>query len=89
MVMTQGPEQTAPSTQSPGWGWSIAAMVLGVLAVFVAPVLTGLLAFSAGVAGYKRDPSLGRWAIAVAIAGTVAGCIWFYGIRDNTLLEFR
>lgn len=87
--MTQGPEQAAPSAQSSGRGWNVAAMVLGVLAVFVAPVLTGLLAFSAGIAGYKHDPSLGRWAIAVAIAGTVAGCIWFYGIRDNTFLEFR
>lgn len=87
--MTQGPERAAPSAQAPGRGWNVAAMVLGVLAVFVAPVLVGLLAFSAGVAGYKRDPSLGRWAIAVAVAGTVVGCIVFYGIRDNTFLEFR
>lgn len=87
--MSQRPERTAPSSQQPGRSWNVAAMVLGMLAVFIAPPLTGLLAFSAGVAGYRRDPSLGRWALAVAVIGTIAGCVWFYGIRDNTFLEFR
>jgi hypothetical protein len=82
--MTQVPQR---STHVFGRACNVLAVVLGVLAVFVVPVVTGLLAVIAGVVGYRHDPRIGRWALLVAVVGAVVGIVLFYGVRGHEFLE--
>lgn len=85
--MTSAPEEATQSTPSSGRNRSVIAIVLGVLAVFIAPVITGAIAIIVGVTAFRRDRTLGRWALAVAIAGTIIGIVLYYGVRGHDFLR--
>jgi hypothetical protein len=59
--------------EEPGNGFAIAAMVLGVLAVFVAPIILGPIGLILAAVARSRNQPLANWAIGVAAAGTVIG----------------
>jgi hypothetical protein len=85
--MTSAPEGTARPAQSSDRRYSIPAMVLGVLALLIAPVITGGLAVILAAAAFRRKEALARWALAVAIVGTIVGITLYYGVRDNDFLQ--
>lgn len=86
-VMAQVPRRTAETGTGFGRMCNVLAIVLGVVAVFVAPVVTGLLAVVLGVFGFLRDRTLGRWALLVAVVGAVVGIVLYYGVRGHEFLE--
>lgn len=85
--MAQVPQRTAGSTFMFGRVCNVLAIVLGVLAVFFAPVITGVLAVILGVVGFLRDRPLGRWALPVAVVGAVVGIVLYYGVRGHEFLQ--
>ena len=60
----------ATRTGSP---FSIAAIVLGIVAVFLLPILLGPLAIVLGAVGMSRREPLGKIGLIVGIVGMVAG----------------
>jgi hypothetical protein len=60
-------------------GLSILALILGVVAVFAAPLVWGPIGFLAGLAAYRtQKQKLGAIAMGVAIAGAVIGLALHY-----------
>lgn len=85
--MAQVPPRTTGSALTFGRVCNVLAIVLGVLAVFVAPVITGVLAVILGVVGFMRDRALGRWALPIAVIGAVVGMVLYYGVRGHEFLQ--
>lgn len=79
----QRPAPTAPppstdrttSGTSEGRGFSIAAIVLGALAVFVAPIILGPIGLVLGYVGHTKGDWLARTAMIVAGVGMVLGFV--------------
>jgi hypothetical protein len=60
-------------------GLSILALILGVVAVFAAPLVWGPIGFLVGLAAYRTEKQkLGAIAMGVAIAGAVIGLALHY-----------
>jgi hypothetical protein len=58
---------------------SILGIVFGVIAIVFFPIIFGIAGIVLAVVGYTRgDRSLGKWAIVVAVAGTVLGFVLGY-----------
>jgi hypothetical protein len=85
--MTQVPEGAIRSRHPIGRVCNVLAIVLGILALFLAPVITGVVAVLLGIVGYLRDRPLGRWALLIAVAGAVAGMVLYYGVRGHDFLQ--
>lgn len=65
----------ASTRASSGRGLSIAGIVLGVVAVFLLPIVLGPVGIVLGYLGHRRGDPLGRTAMIVAGVGLVAGLI--------------
>lgn len=85
--MAQVPPRAAGSAVMVGRVCNVLAVVLGVLAVFFAPVLTGVVAVILGVVGFLRDRAVGRVALPVAVVGAVVGMVLYYGVRGHEFLQ--
>jgi hypothetical protein len=58
---------------------SILGIVFGAIAVFFFPIIFGLAGIVLGIVGYSMgDRALGKWAIAIAVVGTVLGFVLGY-----------
>ncbi len=58
---------------------SILGIAFGVIAIVFFPIIFGIAGIVLAVVGYTRgDRSLGKWAIVVAVAGTVLGFVLGY-----------
>lgn len=73
----QRPATPAP-TRPPGRGFSIAGGVLGVMALFVAPIALGPVGLALAYVGHRAGDPRGRSAMLVAAAGTVLGLVLGY-----------
>ncbi|GLY97118.1 hypothetical protein Acsp02_43720 [Actinoplanes sp. NBRC 103695] len=58
-----------------GNGFSIAGIVLGVLAIVACPLVLGLVAVSMAQRAYKRGESLWKVSLGVSITGLVVGIV--------------
>ena len=67
--------QTAPTTEARGNTLSIIAIVCGVIAVLILPIVFGPVGIVLGVIGKTRHEKLSTIAIVVAAAGMVIGFI--------------
>jgi hypothetical protein len=71
-----GPGQASQTAiQASGNGFSIGAIVLGVLAVFFLPIILGPAGLVLGFVGKSKGEKLSQLAIVVAGCGTVLGFI--------------
>jgi hypothetical protein len=58
---------------------SILGIVFGAIAVLFFPIFFGLAAIALSIVGYSMgDRTLGKWAIVVAVVGTVLGFVLGY-----------
>jgi hypothetical protein len=66
----------APATGTgAGRGFSIAGIVMGVIAVFIIPILFGPLGILFGFLGHRKGDPLGKTAMIVAAIGMVVGFV--------------
>jgi len=72
----------APATNA-GRGYSIAGLILGVVAVIVLPILLGPAGIALGYVGHRKGDRLGRTAMIVAGIGMVAGFIIGFAILQQ------
>lgn len=61
------------TTANDGRIFTILAFVFGVVAILFIPVLFGIAAIVLAVIGMRKGDPLARWALGVAIVGTVLG----------------
>lgn len=61
------------TTANDGRIYTILAFVFGVVAILFIPILFGIAAIILAVIGMRKGDPLARWALAVAIIGTIAG----------------
>lgn len=64
-----------PTSAGSGRALAGAAMVCGVLAVGVVPVILGPIGLALGYAAYSRSARLGTWGMVIAGIGTVVGLV--------------
>lgn len=63
----------AGTTKNDGRIYTILAFVFGVVAVLFIPIIFGVAAIVLAVIGMRKGDPLAKWALAVAIVGTVIG----------------
>ena len=64
--------------------FSILAMVSGVVAIFILPILFGPIGIVLAVVGNRRAEPLWKVALAVAIGGMILGFILSYLVLSNS-----
>jgi hypothetical protein len=78
-----GAEQ--PVSRRQGNTLSIVGIVLGIVAIVIAPIIVGVIGIIfAGIAKGKKEP-LSTWALIVSIGGTVIGMILGAIVYNNTV----
>lgn len=70
-MTTTDPAQAG--TANNGRIYTILAFVFGVIAVLFIPIVFGIAAIVLAIIGLRKGDPLARWALAVAILGTIAG----------------
>lgn len=70
---------TTTSVSSAARVCSILGIVFGAIAILFFPIIFGIAGIVLAIVGYTRgDRTLGKWAIVVAVAGTVLGFVLGY-----------
>ena len=84
MAVVTDHDEPAPAAEPPrtiaddARRWTIAGFVFAAVAVVLLPLLFGPLGAGLGFVGHRHGDRLGRWAVAAAIVGMVAGS-WVTG----------
>jgi hypothetical protein len=70
-----GAPEHSPTTGTRGNALSYAAIALGIVAVFIAPIIVGPIGIVLAVVARSKGEPRWTWGLGVAIAGTVIGLI--------------
>ena len=76
--------QTAPTAQARGNTLSIIAIICGVVAVILLPIVFGPVGIVLGIIGKTRNEKLSTIAIAVAVVGMIAGFVLGYLVMKQS-----
>lgn len=70
--MATQPSDTGTST-NPGRGYTVTGFILAAAAIIVVPIILGPAGAIFGGVGHSKGDSLGKWAIAAGVLGTILG----------------
>jgi hypothetical protein len=76
--------QTAPTAETRGNTLSIIAIVCGVVAVIILPIVFGPVGIVLGIIGKTRNEKLSTIAIVVAVVGMVVGFVLGYLVMQQS-----